>query len=372
MRYRIFLILFVLYSNYYSQNKVEIIEDLLQKDLVDSAEVLINKSLMADSNNVKLLYYKAIIIQNSIQIDDSPEDKISNLNHVKYLFEKAYKVDPSNALNSILLDEYLNLAQQFNYTGIELFNKGAYTEAIIAFESNLVLYEYANASDLDTLVWYNLAMASEKNKQYNKAILYYNKILQHTSDWMPYIYIASIYKTNNNTSLFDSTLNVAIEQKPKFKLYFLNEFIAYNIEIENYNEALKYIHEAMQTDSLNPNLLFLEGASYQNANQPEKAIESYEKCLSIDSLNFDACYNLAAIYHNKAIDLSHKSKLNKIDKKNLKLYANQVLKYLKYLTLEEQSDPFVLKMKYNCYDILNNKKEKALIESKMKQSSDGM
>ena len=58
----------------------------------------------------------------------------------------------------------------------------------------------------------------------------------------------------------------------------------------------------MQKDPNTARYRFAQGRLYEDMGEEDKAIATYDKCLSIDPEFFNALYNLGAIYYNKGVE----------------------------------------------------------------------
>ncbi len=68
------------------------------------------------------------------------------------------------------------------------------------------------------------------------------------------------------------------------------------------------MEEAANADSTNKTLWFALGATYDNMGKRLNAETAYKRALSIDSMYFDALYNLGAMHYNAAVEIYNKVK----------------------------------------------------------------
>jgi Tfp pilus assembly protein PilF len=68
-------------------------------------------------------------------------------------------------------------------------------------------------------------------------------------------------------------------------------------------EAKKLIQIAKENNPKSQLVYFAEAKMYENLQDIEKAAESYETCLKLDSSSFNYNFNEGALFYNKAVDI---------------------------------------------------------------------
>ncbi len=351
-------IAFLLLSSFlYGQHNTEKIETLISQEKIQEARILIDKALLEDANNPKLLLYKGMIIQNQIEISTPSQDKKYILDSVYYFYSQALKYDTHQYLSPILSEQLQTVAQQYSYAGMEQFNEGEYKSALSIFEKNIKILQLPIIGQLDTMMLYNAAFSAEKLKDYPKERYYYQEILKYRpNDWESIIELANTYKNEGNSNQYFSIIKKANQKHPEVATFY-NQLIGYYLENKKSDSALIYLDVLINKEKFNDKLQYLRGSILQEQGKIAESEQAYKRSLKLNPNNLDAAYNLAANNYNKAVDLLEKKKLSKKEKTNLKLYLTISLSYLETVRKQEPQNKYVLSMLMTCYQELNMKKE---------------
>ncbi len=356
------LILVFISSLLLAQPNIKKIETLMSENRITEALPLIDKALLEDATNSKLLLYKGMIIQEQIEISTTSDNKKLILDSTYYFYSSSLKYDEQNILTSVLADNLLSVAKQYSYTGMEHFNEGEYKLALEDFENNLEISELSIINQLDTIVWYNIAITSSKLKEYKKAELYYNKIIQfNPKDWNAIVSLATLYKEQGDLNRYYSIISKANKKYPEV-INFYNELIAYYLESSKNDSALIFLDELLINDSQNDKLHYLKGSILQEQGKTKESNIQYKKSLQINPNNVDAAFNYAANNYNLAIDLLLKNKKSTDEKELIRHYLEESLIYLDIVKKFEPNNKSVLKMLLICYQELGMPQEEAQLK----------
>jgi len=348
----------------FSQTNIEKIEQLMSQERITEALPLIDKALLENANNPKLLLYKGLVIQEQIEISTPSDIKKNILDSAYYFYSSALKYDEQNILSSILADNFLSLCKQYSYTGMEHFNEGKYQLALEDFENNITIGELSIVNQLDTIVWYNIALTATKLKDYKKAELYYKKIIiNNPTDWNAILSFANFYKEQGHLDKYFSIISKANKENPEV-VGFYNELIGYYLEVNKTDSALIYLDILLEKDFQNDKLYYLKGSILQEQGNVEESNIQYKKSLQINPNNVDAAFNYAANKYNLAIDLLlDKKKKNPAEKEKISYYLEESIVYLDIVKKFEPENKTVLSMLLTCYKELGlEEKEKQLKE----------
>jgi len=166
----------------------------------------------------------------------------------------------------------------YNYIGNLHFNKKNYKLAIEYYnvvvklfswhvQYTYILYDSITYKSYAIPNYYSIGNAYLYEKEYDRAIEYYNRTLDFSND-VPYEYNLSIGEVYFNK--------------------------------KDYGEAIKYFHKIDSTlDSSNINMLLFIANTYFWRGFYDKAIYYYEKALEIDTINVDAHLFIGYAYFNK-------------------------------------------------------------------------
>ena len=261
---KIFLsILFFLNSLIFSLS-IEDIESLYLADDIIGAQSMLE--LVEDKNE----QYHYLSYQIYLKLDD--------LNNANKSLQAAVKQNPDKYSDEgIQLGELINDLKNVSKT----LSSGFVLEAIE--ETEALLEKYKDNS----IVHYRLGFAHKENKDYENAVLNFNK----ARELNPY---NSLYK--------DEIENIA-------KIEILKGKEAY--DVKDYQTALEYFNKALSYDPENTSAMFRIGNIYYAIKDYGKAAEILERGIELQPKNYKVLYMIAKCYI--AIDDSDKA-LSFLDK----------------------------------------------------------
>jgi len=245
-------------------------------------------------------------------------------------FQKAVNDRNTKYVDQMILMDVIN-----GFSGLSnaLINKGLkkyqeekdYASALELFEHSLFTSQMVGK--IDTQAVYFCALAAVKAKESDKAIEYYKVLAEvgygstEADKANNYYFLAKQYLSKGDTVKFVKTVSEGIDKYPKgsgnLAVEMINFYLANNMK----KEALEYLDKGIETTPNNPTLYLVKGNIYNTdsvLHDNKKAIESYEKAISIDSTQFDAYYNIAAIYIEEGA--AKKKEANDVDPDNFKKY----------------------------------------------------
>ncbi len=317
-------------------------------------------------SNPVFWFYKGFVYQSIFESDNEAVKKLSeNSLQVAYnSYVKALETDKNKAFIDKIMTAFGYLTNEFMQNGIEEFNNKNYKTALSNFENSIKINSLPEIMFVDTVLYYNSALAAEKMGDYSKAIMYYSKAIDlKFGEGKIYIDLAVVYKKNDNKIEYINTLNEGLKFFPN-DIDILNEFINYYISIADADNVIKYTEQAIKQDTTNSNLYFILGSMYETKNRQDDAIIQYKKAIEIDSINADATFNLGVIYYNRGVD-KIKHATTKEQKKQAEYDYNRALIYIeKVYKIEPNSKDIVFMLK-NIYSIIGDEQKKQEMEKKI-------
>jgi len=353
-----------------AQNTIKQIESLMSENKLSQARPLVDKILLEQGNNPKLLLYKGIIIQDQVEVSTPCHTKKIILDSAFYFYKKALEFDTQNTLESIIAEDLQFIAKQYSFTGMELFNEGEYSLALNTFETAIKTFSLTPVNQFDTILWYNAAITADKLNDFNKSRKYYSLIIQNNpTDWNSVVELANTYKKQGQAERYYSIIEKAHNEHPEIILFY-KELIGYQLEKQEYDLALKYLDTLLEKDIFDEQLYFLKGSILQEQGKIKESNIQYLKCIELNPNHLDANYNLAVNEYNQAIDLLKKKKITASEKKQIDQYLRHTLTYLEVVKKQEARNKYVLSMLMTCYQELNMQKEKEELEAKLKEEKE--
>lgn len=196
------------------------------------------------------------------------------------------------------------LGGEYGNKGISQFQVKDFKGAQESFEKALMLIQFSGKTD--TLIMYNLALASEYAEDYEAAKQIYEMLVQlkyNIDGNGPGIYqsLSKIYKKEG-----DNEKSVEIIKKGR-KAYPQNqnlifEEIDYYLQASKDQEALTSLNDAIALDGKNAFLYYVRGTVYEKLKNQDNAVADYKKSIELDPKQHDAAFNLGAYYFNKGVD----------------------------------------------------------------------
>lgn len=170
-----------------------------------------------------------------------------------------------------------------------------------AFKSIVSINQLKQVNMTDTAIIYYAGVTGFETGQKDEALKYLLKAKNlNYQDPNVYVYLKNAYLGKGDSA------NCLLVLKEGFTKYPTNPAIL--VELINYylvsgesKAALEYLAKAKENDPKNKSYLFAEGTLYDKMSNPDKSIESYQKAIVLDSLYFDAYFNLGVVYYNLAV-----------------------------------------------------------------------
>lgn len=216
-------------------------------------------------------------------------------------------------------DIFFNLAgltNSFVNKGLIQYQDQDYAGSATTFETALFLSALQTMIDamlnqeepiIDSEIIYFAALANDQAKNHKKSKELYKQLLQleygknNTEKAKIYVLKAYAEKNIKDTVAYVKTLEKGIEVYPD-ESFILVELINHYIELNDGLQAKEMIKRAIVKDPENKLLHFNIGTIYDNEGNKEDAEKSYLKAIEIDTVYFDAVYNLGAMFVNMGVE----------------------------------------------------------------------
>ena len=293
------------YLNYY--NTGEGVENLEKaKAAIDEASV--NEATMAQG---KTWWYRAqvhqLLLNDSLLRKKYPtalSDAIVSYKKLLELNDTRFK-DWSDVLKN------LQALAAISFNGaVDAFKSKDYKNAYEGFyavkDINGVITAKGGKVNIETpLALGNAAMAAENAGENEAAISIYKDMIQASPDVKYYRMLAQAYKGLKKLEDQKKTLQEGISRFPEnidIKIDMLNVFIAE----DKHDQAIGMMKDAIALDPKNDQLHYALGTAYDKIGNIEEAKTAYLKSTEINPKNFNAFYNLGALYFNQAGKINEK------------------------------------------------------------------
>ncbi|MES2837711.1 MAG: hypothetical protein V4667_09320 [Bacteroidota bacterium] len=259
-------------------------------------------------------------------IMDSKDPKVTEL--APNALEEAYKA----FMEAVKLDvkgnypeakDYLNrCAARATNTGVADFKAENYAGALNWFETAIKIND-EGTKKIDTNLIYNAALAGDKAKNYDRAIVHYNRLLDYKYGGKDggkyYSFLANVYREKKDDDNTLATIQRGRTAFPNDKNLILDE-LNYYLGKGKIKEAIANTDLAIEKEPTNHVLYYNKGVLFDNLANPApekaqpteaeindyfaKSEAAYKKAIEIKADYFDAQYNIGALYFNKAVKIN--------------------------------------------------------------------
>ena len=296
----------------------------LQYGELDNAKEAIDPTITHEKtmNEAKTWFFRGQIYQ---AIYETKEEKYKSLsdNPLQVAFEsflKCKELDDKNYHTDMVL-QYLDIeGKQFINEGITRYNAKDYAGALEAFENTLKAAAIPEIQRTDSLAIYYSGACAEQTGDLEKAEKYYRQAMA-----IGYKAEAALVRMQNMYTAAgqdDKAFEILKEGRklfPNNQALITSEVNVY-LGKDQHAEAMKALELALKGEPDNASLHFAYG--FVNDRLAAKEIEanpkgneayngyidaakkSYAKSVELDGSNFDAVYNLGALYFNQAVKMN--------------------------------------------------------------------
>ena len=302
------------FSGYSQKGKVTAALNSMAAGELDKAKSALDEAMVNEkSKNLPNTYFA--LGQLCQAVYESSDDKYSSLfsdplAEAVAAYEKAISLDAKKAIQKKMVSGrvYNNLLYQLGDKAIEQFQNGNYTGAMKTFDSQINVMEsdcYVGA--IDSSVYYNAGIAAMNAKDYAAGQNYFQKCVDlGYLGVTPHIQIADCYSALGQADKAEQYLLSLPSKYPNDPTIKLSLIDAFN-KLGKYEQAYKFLDQAIAEDPSNYNLYYVAGVTYLHDNNFEKAISNLTKAYQLNSSTFDTNYGLGAAYVNYGADLAQKA-----------------------------------------------------------------
>lgn len=314
----LFVFVFVFTSTLaWAQNSnVRKAESAKAKGNLEEAMQLIEEATKHDKtkDDPKTWYTKATIHEAMLFGSEGEVSDISQLGKTVEAYEKTKEVAGGSGTYAVFADQRLEaIWGQFLNTGAQAYQNQEFEEALKSFEIA------AEIMPEDTTAFLYAGISAQQAEIWDKAAHNYYKLMdlgyEQKDIYNSVIYIERAINKDN-----EKALEVVRRGREIFKddKDLMKEEINLLIITDQAEEARIKLEDAIKAEPDNANLYYNLAFLYDQIEETEKAIESYKKAVELEPDYFDANFNLAVVYYNRAADRIKRS--NEMD---LKTYQKE-------------------------------------------------
>jgi tetratricopeptide (TPR) repeat protein len=184
-------------------------------------------------------------------------------------------------------------------TGVELFNKGKYTDAMQNFENAIGVSKVLKFTD--TLSHFNAALTAERMENYSKAVEFYEACIKFNYQTERiYGFMAQALANSGETDKMLAKLAEGRAKFPENQDLIIMELNHY-LKNDDMDGAKRNLQKAIEKDPSNHILYYSLGTVYNNLGLFAEAEQAYNDAIKINGNYFDTQYNLGALYFNQGV-----------------------------------------------------------------------
>ncbi|MFZ6663118.1 tetratricopeptide repeat protein [Peijinzhouia sedimentorum] len=294
---------FISFSAFAQNSNVNKAERSLKEGDLATAKEAIDEAQANEKTKdaARTLYTMAQVYQAIATSDDAQYASMKSDAFDKALegFKKIIASENENSTYYILATEGLNSfwGAHFNKAA-ELFNEGEYEESSSYFKKAALI----QPNDTTTLLFGGFA--AQQSDDNDLALKNFNKLVEMDYEdldvYRSLIYMQRVHLEDNEKALI--TVKKAKEAFPN-DIDLAREEINILVELDRLDEALGSLEAAVKNDPTNELYFYNIGIIYDNQEEFDKAEANYKKVIELKPDHFEANFNLAAIYYNRAVEI---------------------------------------------------------------------
>lgn len=313
MKKLIFAVLFLsvtayTYGQYVPKGKVSKAEMAFNDNKLDIAKAEVDEAFKVNAKgkvtSVAKNWYNKGRIYKAIYLDDSTEfrdlaPKEEALQTAMESFNKVKTMEKENSTYVIFVDQ--EISQLYGYIvneGAEKYNDNDFEGAYNAFMTALVV------SPGDTTALLYGGVSAQQAEMMDEALAAFQQLADDGNANLD-TYKTMIYLYRTDKEDMDKVLEVvdqALAQFPENN-ELIQEKITSLIIMERSDEAQSELEAAISNDPTNALYYYFLGYLYDQKEDSDNSIEQYQKALELDPEYYEANYNLAVVYYNKAREI---------------------------------------------------------------------
>jgi Tfp pilus assembly protein PilF len=296
----------------------------LQYGELDNAKEAIDAASAHEKTapEAKTWLYRGQIYQAIYESQNEKYKSLSNnaLEEAYQAFSKCNELDDKKA-NADMTYKYLDVqSRQFVNEGILNYNNKLYDAALKAFENTITITALPQIKRVDSLAVYYAGACAEQIGQLEKAEKYFRQaVAVNYKAEAAFVRMARMYAEAGNKEKAFEIVKEGRKQFPNNQSLVTEEVNAYLMS-DRHAEAMEALNVAIGLDPKNYSLHFALGFVHDRlaAKELEKsanggpaydkhladAEKSYKTSVELNPDNFDAVYNLGALYFNRAVKLN--------------------------------------------------------------------
>ncbi len=246
-------------------------------------------------------------------------------------YSKAYEVDLKKSKIKDITAGISEVSKKYLDEGMNKYMLGDPKAASVLFEKAALASVVEPYATPDTTAFYNAAFTAWADKDYTKAVKYFEKCVE-----IGYFYESgevfaklgdSYLKLENPTKAVE-VMEAGFMKFPQSQSILIGLINYYLESGENTDRLFVLINEAKKNEPDNASLYYVEGNIHKQLGDLEAAVAAYNECAKVDP-NYDfAYYGAGVLYYDNAVALSEQAQ-NELDDAKYQALQDQCTEALK-------------------------------------------
>ncbi len=265
------------------------------------------------------------------------------LNEAIKAVNEAVKANTDGKADNDILEVVTMLKAALEYEGVGLYDKKDFKGSHETFVKLLDLNKLPQMKNqIDTVYIYYAGRAAFESQNYPEANrLFAEAAANKFEDPFLYVFRKQSYFASGDTAKGVEVITEGFNKYPDNQSILI-ELINYYMTSNQVDAALKMLAVAKAGDPENVSFQFAESSLYDRMGRYEEAEKAYKSCIEMDPNFFDATFNLAVLYFNKAVKIyEDASKISdNTEYEKVKVEGdNMLLKAIPYMEKAHEIDP---------------------------------
>lgn len=331
---------FISFSAFAQNSNVNKAERSLKEGDLATAKEAIDEAQANDKTKdaARTLYTMAQVYQNISVSEDAQYAGMKDeaFNKALNAYNKILESESENSTYYVLAFEGINSFWGANFNvAAELFNENDFEKASEYFEKAKLI----QPGDTTTLLYGGFAAQQAENL--DLALENFNKLIEMDYQDLD-VYRSLIYLERAHLQDSEKALATVRKAKAAFPADadIAREEINLLVELDKLDEALTSLEAAVKEEPNNELFYYNIGIIYDNKQEFEKAEANYKKVIELNANHFEANFNLAAIYYNRAVEIlgeANNMDLDEYQEKGKEIEAKAQVEFQKSLPYLEKA-----------------------------------
>jgi len=265
------------------------------------------------------------------------------LNEAIKAVNEAVKLNADNKADADIKETITKLKSALEVDAVSQYDKKNFSGSLESFVKLLELNKLPQMKNtIDTVYMYYGGRAAFEAGNFEEANrLFEEAAVNKFEDPFLYVFRKQSYFSSGDTAKGVEVINEGFKRYPDNQSILI-ELINYYMVSNQTEEALKMLALAKAGDPKNVSYTFAESSLYDRMGKFDEAEASYKTCIEMDPNFFDANFNLAVLYFNKAVKIfedASKVSDNVTYEKAKTEGDNMLLKAVPYMEKAHEIDP---------------------------------